>query len=300
MNITLRQLRAFVLVAQTKQFTLAAEHMHVTQSALSTLIKELEQRVGVQLLDRHTRMVELTDAGRSFYRTAQKTLNDLQQGVNDLHDLATLRHGRVRVVASTVLSAGLLSPAFKAFRAEFPDVKLVLNDVAEEQIMRTVASGDVDFGIGTSFAMEENLGLNETPLFDDRFIAICSKDHRLASKERMTWADLDGEPFIALAPASPMRKLIDNVIHQQGIHLPISNEVSFATTVLSLVHAGLGLSVLPMNNHPYLPAFEVHAAELEEPVVTRTISIFTQKDKSLSPASAAFMQFLQNFVKNAT
>ena len=72
MKITLRQLRAFVLVAQTKQFTLAAERMHITQSALSTLIKELELRVEVQLLDRHTRMVELTEAGRGFYQIAKK------------------------------------------------------------------------------------------------------------------------------------------------------------------------------------------------------------------------------------
>lgn len=294
MNLTLRQLRAFVLLAEAGNFTVAAQHMHITQSALSALIKELEQGVGLRLFDRHTRMVALTAAGANFRPVAEKMLADLEHAVRELHDLASLRRGRVRIVASTVIAAGLLSPAFEVFRRSHPEIQFVLRDVAEEQIIATVKSGAVDFGIATSGG--ESQSLNETPLFDDRFIALFPTGHPLARKSRIAWRELQEQPFIALAPESPIRKLIDTAVAKAGLRLDVVNEVSFATTVLSLVGAGMGVSVLPVNNHPYLPAFKVHAAELIDPLVTRKISIFTPAHRSLPPAAEAFMAFLQTRV----
>ncbi len=296
MDITLRQLRAFIFVAQTGQFTLAAQKMHVTQSALSTLIKELENAVQVKLFDRHTRMVALTEAGTGFYRKAENILASLESAVSDMHDLASLHTGRVRIVASTVISSGLLSTTFKLFKEIHPEVQFTLHDVAEEDIMSTVLSGNVDFGIGTSNELEQ--GLHEDHLFDDRFIALCRRDHPLAQRETVSWGDLRGLPFIALAAKSPIRKLIDKALSAHGLSLNIVNEVSFATTVLSLVRAGIGISVLPMNNHPTLPAFDLHACTLTAPTITRKISIFTPAHRSLSPAAQAFAQFLHSHVEH--
>lgn len=293
MNITLRQLRAFLLVADTRHFTQAASAMHITQSALSALIRELEGRLTVQLFDRHTRMVELTEAGQHFYQVAENIFNDLHKGVNDLHEIATLQRGKIRIVASTVIASGLLSPCFKSFRMLYPNIQLSLQDVAEEVIAETVASGTVDFGIGTYFELNESLDLEEEHLFDDKFIALCSKTHPLAQRQTIAWADLQGQPFIALAPSSPIRKLIDQACQNQGIALHITNEVSFATTVLSLVNADMGVSILPMNNHPYVPAFDVHAAELVEPEVRRRISVLTRKNRSLMPSSSEFIRHLR-------
>ena len=294
MNLTLRQLRAFVLLAKTRQFTQAAQRMHVTQSALSSLIKELEHGVRIKLFDRHTRRVELTSAGAGFLHTAEKTLAELEQAVHDLHDLAAVRQGRVRIVASTVISSGVLSPAFKVFRQQHPNVHFVLKDMAEEDILNTVLSGAVDLGIGTSAGPVKDL--DQLPLFNDSFIALCSVNHPLASRSRLAWRDLQDQPFIALAQNSPIRKLINQTVEDMGVHLNIVNEVSFATTVLSLVAADLGVSVLPMNNHPYLPAFEVHSAVLTRPVVQRKISVFHLKGRSLPPAASAFIEFLRKHV----
>lgn len=295
-NVTIRQLRAFALLAQTGKFTLAAQRMHITQSALSTLVKELEQGVGVRLFDRHTRMVEMTEAGADFYEVAHKLLGELDTAVANMNGLAALRNGRVRIVASTVISASLLSGAFKAFRSLHPGVQFVLHDVAEEEILRVVASGAVDFGIGTFLDTDEDIA--ESHLFDDGFIALCAPEHPLARKRRIRWRDLQGEPFIALAPGSPIRRLIDDTVAREGLRLSVVNEVSFSTTVLSLVSAGVGISVLPMNNHPYLRGFEVHAAPLVAPGVTRRISIFTQRRRSLPPAAEAFIAFLHAQVRS--
>lgn len=295
MDPTVRQLRAFLHVAQTGQFTLAAQKMHITQSALSTLIKELENSLNVRLFDRHTRMVELTEAGARFYGEADKTLGTLDNAIAEMHELASLRTGRVRIVASTVISSGLLSKTFKKFKEAHPNMQFVLHDIAEEDIMRTVLSGNVDFGIGTSNELEH--GLDEDWLFDDRFIALFQHDHPLARRDEVSWSDLQGLPFIALAAKSPIRRLIDKALADHGLDLNIVNEVSFATTVLSLVSAGLGVSVLPMNNHPSLPAFNLHACRLVDPIITRKISIFTPSHRSLSPGAAAFAEFLHAYIK---
>lgn len=293
MSITLRQLRAFLLVADTRHFTQAAAAMHITQSALSALIRELEGRLAVQLLDRNTRMVKLTEAGQYFHQVAENVFNDLNKGINDLHELSTLQRGQVRIVASTVIASGLLSPCFKSFRTLYPNIKLSLHDVAEEAIAETVAAGSVDFGIGTCFELSDSLDLEESHLFDNKFIALCSKNHPLAQRKTIAWADLQGQAFIALAPSSPIRKLIDQTCHDLGIELRITNEVSFATTVLSLVNADMGVSILPMNNHPYIPAFDVHAAELVEPEVMRRISILTRKNRTLMPAPIEFIAHIR-------
>lgn len=294
MNLTLRQLQAFVLVVQTRQFTLAAHKMHITQSALSTLVKELESSVGLKLLDRHTRRVEPTEAGLGFYVMAEKTLADLENAVSHAHDLASLRAGRVSVAASTVLSAGLLSKVLKDFKSRYPDIRIVLRDVAEEHIVETVRVGHVDLAVGTS--AEPDQEIEETPLLVDRFIALCCEDHPLSRQRHIAWRDLEGFPFIALAPTSPIRQLIDATTRDAGVALDIAYEVSFATTVLSLVGVDLGVSVLPMNNHPSLPAFRIHAREVIAPVVTRQISIFTRRHRGLSPAAAQFVAFLRDYV----
>ncbi len=293
MDVTLKQLRAFVNVVQTGQFTAAGHRMHITQSALSTLIKELENNLGMQLLSRSTRQIALTRTGRHFYQEISKILNQLDDTVQGVKDIASLRTGSVSVVASTVISSGLVSPVFRDFKNSHPGIQLALRDVAEEDIMNTVLSGAVDFGIGT--ANDVLYGLQADHLFDDRFIALLPRQHPLSGKEQLAWADLQPYPFIALAPRSPIRKLIDAHLHKHRIALQIVNEVSFATTVLSLVSANLGISVLPMNNHPYLPAFELEARPLREPVLTRRISLFTQKSRALSPAARQLAERLHEY-----
>lgn len=283
MDVTLKQLRAFIHVVQTGQFTAAGHRMHITQSALSTLIKELENNLGMQLLNRSTRHIALTRTGRHFYQEISKILNQLDDTVQGVKDIASLRTGSVSVVASTVISSGLVSPVFRDFKSSHPGVQLALRDMAEEDIMNTVLSGSVDFGIGT--ANDVLYGLQADPLFDDHFIALLPRQHPLADLPQLAWADLQPYPFIALAPRSPIRKLIDAHLHKHGITLQIVNEVSFATTVLSLVSANMGISVLPMNNHPYLPAFQLQSRRLHEPELTRQISLFTPKNRSLSPAA---------------
>ena len=128
MNITLRQLRAFIAVARSGSFTLAAESLFITQSALSGLIKELEQSVGVRLFDRSTRRIQLSEIGRGIYPLIDKILADLDGVLDEVANLKALKKGVVRVAAPQLMACTLLPEVIAAYRAEHPQVDIRLID----------------------------------------------------------------------------------------------------------------------------------------------------------------------------
>ncbi|HPR08065.1 MAG TPA: LysR family transcriptional regulator, partial [Denitromonas sp.] len=123
MNITLRQLRAFIAVSRTGSFTLAAESLFVTQSALSGLIKELESSLGLRLIDRSTRRIQLSDTGRELYPLVGKILNDLDTVLDEVANLKALKKGTVRVAAPQLMACTLLPEVIAAYSAEHPDIR---------------------------------------------------------------------------------------------------------------------------------------------------------------------------------
>ncbi len=295
MNITLRQLEAFVAVQRYGRFRLAAEHLHVTQSALSMLVRDLEAQLGLRLLDRHTRMVRLTEAGADFLPVAQKALADLETALARSRDAATLRRGRVSIAASTVLGNTLLPWAIHAFAARNPGIRCVLKDCAEEEIRHRVRVGDVDFGVGT--ALDPDPELAELPLLEDRLIAIVGPGHPLGAKRSITWRELTAHPLIVLNAESPLRKLVDRTLVEAGIAVEPAYEASFSSTVISMVAAGLGVAALPVNARQVSARVKVHARWLVRPVVPRRVCLFTRRDATETPAATAFRDFLRGYVR---
>src|SRR5437773_10815346 len=157
MNVTLRQLRAFILVGRLGSFTRAAQAMHLTQSALSLLVRELESAMNTRLLDRTTRNVSLTTAGKEFFDSTQRVLADLEHAIGNVDKLVAKERGRVVIAAPLVLSSTLLPPILAGFRAAYPGIELVLNDSLPSQVLPQVKTGTADLGIGTFSRTEEGL-----------------------------------------------------------------------------------------------------------------------------------------------
>jgi DNA-binding transcriptional LysR family regulator len=295
MNITLRQLRAFVAVAETGAFARAAERLHVSASGLSTLVRELEEQLGLRLFSRSTRVVQLTEGGAEFLPLARKTLNDLEAGVAASRSLAQVKRGRVSVVASIVLAATLLPWAIKGFKEKFPGIQLVLKDGFEEDIRDQVRRGEVDLGVGT--LLHGEAGLSQSVLYEDYLVALVGDGHSLAEKGTVSWHDLASYPLICLSPRSPSRALADAAFLQAGVSFSPAYEASFSSTVISMVVAGLGVAALPVNVRQLSRSAGVQARLLVRPTVQRRVGIFARSDLLLSPAAAAFQKHLEEFVK---
>ena len=147
-NLTLRQLRAFAAVADQGSFTAAATRMHLTQSALSVLVRELERELGARLFDRHTRRVLLTEAGQELLPYATRVLADLEQAAGAVAGLRDKSRGRLRLAVPQLMASTLGARAIAAFHRQHPGIAIELHDTPTDQLVAQVLAGEVELAIG--------------------------------------------------------------------------------------------------------------------------------------------------------
>jgi len=290
MNPTLRQMRALVALARTGSFTLAAEYMHVTQSALSGLIKELEQTLSIRVVDRSTRKIALTEVGRELYPLFSKILDDLDGALLDIANQSQLKKGVVRIAAPQLMSCTLLPEVIAGYRAAYPDIQVRLVDCAVENVTARVLSGEVDVAVGPE--RDPSALVEASVLFEMPFVLVFPRAHPLEQRERVTWSDLSDYPFISLQGQFTERLLSDMHSSLRDISLNPANEVTFMTTALAMVSAGLGVTVCLPYAEPLVRLHQLHMRQLHEPELTRRFFVYRRQNRSLSPAAESFIAYL--------
>ena len=295
MSVTLKQIRAFVAVAQAGSFTTAASQLHLTQSAVSVLISELEAEFGLRLFDRTTRLVQLADAGRDFYPVAEKILADLHNALLNSKELVAKKRGRVSVAATPLMASILLPKVIGEYTALYPDIRVTLQDSLAGLIQQKVRDGTADFGIGTF----ERAGreLIAEPFMADTLVLACPAGHPLAGKASVTWRALAGHPFISLTRDNSVGQLIRKCLADAGVEVHSAYEVSYLSTVVGMVDAGLGVAVLPSYAGPITRLYDIQIRKLVKPAIRREMSFITRQGKALSPAAESLKSFLKNYVK---
>ncbi len=243
MNVSLRQLRVFVAVAESSSFSRAADALALTQPAVSRNVTDLEQAMGLQLLHRTTREVELTEAGRLLLGSVSRVLEDLDACLQEVQGLATQRKGRVKVASSPTLSAHLLPQCIARGKQQMPDVNIQLLDRIQSDVLLSVRSGEVDFGVVID--PSEKQDLDAQTIVAEPFCLVCLSSHRLARKKEVHWSDLAGESLVLLDHASGSRRLIDAALQAHGAAASVVQDVGHTATIYSMVQQGLGLSVVP-------------------------------------------------------
>lgn len=290
MNVTLRQLRAFVALAKTHSFTEAAAQLHITQSALSGLIRELEQTLGLQLVHRSTRRVTLSDIGREFHPMATKTLQDLDGALEAMADVKALKRGVVRIAAPQLMSCAVLPEVIASFNREHPNIDVRLLDCLVESVLGKVHSGEVDFGIGPE--RESSADIEAQTLFELPFVVVFPKGHALEKKKRVSWDDALSHPVIALHGEYTQRLRVDLHDSLRDQALQPSHDVSFMTTALAMVSAGLGVTTCLPYAEALIKLYQLQSRPLIEPVVRRKFFVFTRRDRPFSPAARRFASYL--------
>lgn len=288
---TLRQLRAFAAVYQLRKLSAAAEQLSLTQSAVSVLIRQIEQGLGARLFDRTTRSLAPTQAAREAIVVAERVLRDVDSLGEGLRDLTGLRRGRVCLAVTPTQAEILLPRVVRAFGALHPEIRVVIDDCAPDQFVSRVLGEHVDFGIGTPERAGADVA-TET-LVRDQLALVCRRDHPLAARRQVRWVDLAGHPVITVRPGYGIRPLIDSTAARAGVRLEVVNEVSFLSTALWMTSAGLGASIMPS-------AFAAGSSDpalvvktLAVPRVSRDISVVTRRGLSLSPAGQRFIDVMR-------
>ncbi|RKE36609.1 LysR family transcriptional regulator [Paraburkholderia sp. BL23I1N1] len=284
MNVTLRQLRVFIEVARLQSFSRAGDEIGLTQSAVSRCVRELEGEIGLKLIDRTTREVQLTDVGGNLVSSVSRLLTDLDDALREIREIGEQRRGRVVVAASPTIACRLMPRVVSSCGRQFPYITLGLRDDVQSDVVRKVKSGEVDFGVIIGPFSADDL-LSES-LMTDSFCVVSRDDHPLAAQERVAWTDLDGEQLVMLDYASGSRPIIDAVMQEYGVSATVVQELGHSATVFGLVEAGVGISVLPWLALP-LPAGASLVARPLVPRAERTVELVRRRDRSLSPAAEA-------------
>lgn len=293
MNPTLRQLRAFDAVADLGSFTAAAARLHLTQSALSVLVRELERELGTRLFDRHTRRVLLTDAGREFQPHVQRVLAELAAAAASVGELRDKRRGRLRIAAPQMMASTLIARAVAVYRERHPAVQLTLDDTLTDQLVPRVLAGDVDLAVGVE--VPSSAPVQRTKLLRDRHWLVCPTAHRLAARKQVRWADLRDEPFIA--PVRDFMRWLQPLLAPRGLLPEPAFVCGYMTTGLGLCAAGLGVTAIPTYGAPLVHAWGLAMKPLVAPVFERDVQIYSLPGRGLSPAAQAFVELLFELVR---
>jgi LysR family transcriptional regulator, carnitine catabolism transcriptional activator len=214
MEFTSRQLRAFRLVAQHRNFARAAEALFITPSGLSVLIRELESHLGFRLFNRTTRHVELTPYGGDFLAVIRPTLEALDAAIAQIGRTAKSGGKTISLGTTPLVAANILPPAIQEFRRHRPDLRIHLFDADLPTLMEKVEAGKLDMAIGI---FKGAAGVRRVPFFRFSLMVIRAGPGEAAARTSTTWSALQGQTLISLSPTHPHQQLIDRHLAKAGV-----------------------------------------------------------------------------------
>lgn len=263
----------------------------MSQPALSRTIRQIEDAVGVRLLDRDTRNVKLSPAGQELLPVAKRILAEFEGAFGELAQFVEGRSGRITVAALPSIAAAILPATIKRFQSSHPQVDFTIRDVLSGVIMTEVDEGRADLGLTVRPQVSE--GLAYRPLVSDDFVLVCRTDDPVAAEEDpLPWSVFEGRRFVAMAESSSVRAMTDAAFLQGSLAVKPLYECEHISTARSLIAAGLGVSALPRLTLPLVAFPGMLVRPLVGPVLSRSIGVVTRIGRSLSPAAQSFFTAL--------
>jgi DNA-binding transcriptional LysR family regulator len=288
MDINMRQVRAFVSVAHLKSFTRAAALLHVSQPALTVQLRKLEETLGIRLLDRNSRAVDITRVGRELLPVFQRILRELDSVVMDTRALATRQHGVVRIAALPSFAAGLLPAIISRFRRSNPRMSFVVRDLIASRVNASVRSEEVDLGITGGELSDPELEILH--LTHDQMHVVFPARHPLGRKRRITLEDLAELPLILMDSETSVRSIVDAAFVAAGrLPIPVC-EAIYMMTAVGMVKAGLGVTVLPASAKEVRAEPSLQSRPIDDAAFARPIAVIKRKNRTLPPAARLFFE----------
>jgi LysR family transcriptional regulator, carnitine catabolism transcriptional activator len=294
MTHELRQVRAFLKVAELQSFTRAAGELHVSQSALTVQVKQLEEELGVLLLDRNKRGVTITAAGRDLLGPLERLVAEAEAIAGYARDISAVRTGAVAIAALPTIAAGILPGALRRFARQHPEIRFSVQDVVADRVRQLVSGRSVDLGLGTP--AEHDRELKATPLYQDSLAAFVGMDHPLAKRKELNLHDVLRYELILPNRESSVRRIVEAAIARERASANIRYETNFMPTALAMARSGLGAAILP-ESAAGLNVAGLMRIPFIKPVLHRQICLLERRDRSLSPSAAAFVECLRAHVE---
>ena len=283
-SITLNHLRTFCVVAKLGSFNQAADELSRTQPAITLAVKQLEDYIGISLLERTTRSVSLTKEGQNFLPIVNELILDFDLAMSDMTAVADCRYGHVSIAVVASIASKVMPEIIRRFSSNHPDVSIHVYDDNSKGVQSRVETNEVDFGIASLWHANKKLSFH--PFLEDTYKVVCHRDHEIAVHNRsVTWDKLSKYSFMGSG-------LTQSLKMQSAIGNP-KFEFSNTTTLIAMLKSNVGITVLPSLAVPNDPIIKSFA--LTKPLETRDIGIITRKNTTLSPAAKEMIKTLAEF-----
>lgn len=292
--MTVKQLRAFLAVAQTLSFSMACDRLHLSQSALSLAIKSLEAQLGGALFQRTTRHVKLTPEGEALLPMARQLLAEWDDVHDAMRQRFSLQQGQVSLASMPAFAGSWLPTMLKDFRQRYAHIGVKVQDVVNEEVIERVRRGQVELGI--CFAPASMDGLNFEPLYLDHFVAAVSPDSKLAVTGRhdatLSWHDLLSVPLVLLQRPSSVREMVERFLKAHHLEADIAFESHQLATVAAMVSADLGASIVPAFSASMMRSQGALCYALPAPALAEPVGLVYLRESELSVAAQAIFETL--------
>jgi DNA-binding transcriptional LysR family regulator len=291
LDVNSRQLRAVLAVAEYRSFIAAAAFLKTSQPALTRTIKQIEDTLGVSLFSRSTRQVSITEAGKEFAALAERLLNDLKMGVENVRELSEQQRGQIIVSSIMSLAHVALPRLIAEYNRSFPGIEIHLREGVQGNIQDDVRSGLADFGVGYVADMPEPFTTES--LGDEAFYVVLPSRHRLARKKEIELKALKDATLVSLPTDSRTRRIIDGVAATAGFSFRHAVTVNQFATLYNFVRNGVGLTIVPDGARPPANDRELVSRPLIRPRVSREIGIVRFRGREMTPATSGMLELVR-------
>lgn len=282
-------LQAFIDVADYGSFSIAAEHLYITQPAVSKRIALLEQQLQCKLFDRIGRQVSLTEAGLTLYPQAQKILRDVNEAKRSIKELKGSVAGKLCLGISHHIGLHRLPPALQAFSSRYPQVHLDIDFMDSEEAHEQVTQGKIELAVVTLDPGHPSI-CHDT-IWHDSLKVVVSKNHPLAEFKTITTKSLSEHNAILPDLNTYTGQLVATLFKQQQLTLNSSMATNYLETIKMMVSIGLGWSVLPST----MIDEQLCVLDVENWQLTRQLGYIFHPNRSLSNAAKAFVAILKEY-----
>lgn len=289
---SIQQMRAFQTLYELGSVSETARQLCVTQPAITSLIKDLEIKLGTQLFRRTTRKFERTDAAHEANRYISRVMRDLHELCTNLKsDSPNLK--QIKIVSTTTVTQTFLAPLMKEFLGKYPDITLHLQECQPADFYNYLIQHDADIAIGASIHHIDGYHINN--LFDDALVVFGKNDMFKMDAETMPWQSLQHHDLILVKAGYGIRDLIDKIFTKVEIidQVNVVQQVTLLNTAISLAKAGLGLTIIPESIAKYFSDDQHSYRPLTEPATTRTISLVHAKSIQNDHYLYDFIEFIK-------
>jgi LysR family transcriptional regulator, transcription activator of glutamate synthase operon len=285
----LRQLRYLVALADEQHFTRAAAREHIAQPALSQQIRRLEREVGLALVERTTRRVTVTEAGRALVARARRILAEVDAAAAEMQAFTGVRTGHVMVGTMHTMGPVDVSLALAVFHQRHPAVELTVREESSQDLAEMLRDDVLDLAFLSVTERMESRGLGLHQLVLEELMVVLPGDHPLAGHDDIRMAELTGEQFISFREGARLRELLMFAGHTAGFEPEVHLESNESERIRRLVARHMGVAILPRSDAER-PGDDVAVARLTEPSLRRDITLACREGRRLAPAAVEFLE----------